>query len=76
MNGEKVTLYDDKLLFRDTGGVLLLKGDFLLMITDYDFNKTHSPYAKQFFNFLNEMHFDTHARVKSSTDNNLIKKLF
>ena len=40
MKKEKVRLYDDKLLFRDTGVVFTLKGDILSMITDYDFNKT------------------------------------
>ena len=33
-NTEKVTLYDDELLFRETGVVFALKGDFLSMITD------------------------------------------
>ena len=47
MKGEKVTLYDDQVLFRDNGVVFTLKGDILLMITDYDFNKTHSNDAKQ-----------------------------
>ena len=39
MDGEKVTVYDDKLLFRDTGVVFTLKGDVFSMITDYDFKK-------------------------------------
>ena len=37
MEKEKVTIYDDKLLFRDTGVVFTLKGDLLTMNTDYDF---------------------------------------
>ena len=37
MEKEIVTIYDDKLLFRDTGVVLTLEGDLLTMITDYDF---------------------------------------
>ena len=46
------------------------------MITDYKFNKTDSLDAKQFFNFLDEMHFDKHAKVKSLRDRNLLKKRF
>ena len=61
MNGEKVTLYDDKLLFRDSGVVFTLRGNILSMITDYDFNKTESPDAKQIINVLDEMHFSTRA---------------
>ena len=52
MNGEKVTLYDDKVLFKDTGVLFALKGEILSMIIDYDFNKTHSPDANQFINFF------------------------
>ena len=76
MNGEKVTLYDDKVLFRDTGVVFTLKGDVLSMITDYDFNKTHSLDANQIINFLDEMHFDIHAKDKSSRDKNIIKNYY
>ena len=65
-DGEKLTIYDDILLFRDTGVVFTLKGDILPLITDYDFNETHSPDAKQVNNFLDEMHFDIHAKGKSS----------
>ena len=43
------------------------------MITDYDFNKTDSPEAKQFVNFLDEMNFDINAKGKSSRDKNLLK---
>ena len=43
------------------------------MITEYDFNKTDSPDAKQIINFLDEMHFDIHAKEKSSSDKNNIK---
>ena len=51
MNGEKVSLYDDKLVFRDTGVVFTLQGDILSMITDYDFKKPESPDAKQIIFF-------------------------
>ena len=46
-DGKKVTLYDDKLLFRDAGVVFAIKGNILSMKTDYYFNKTDSPDAKQ-----------------------------
>ena len=66
IHGEKFTLYDDILLFRDTGVVFTLKGDIPPLITDYDSNETHSPDAKQVNNFLDEMPFDIHAKGKSS----------
>ena len=73
MHGQKVTIYDDKLLFRDTGVVFTLKGDLLSMIIAYDFIKTNSPEPKQIINFLDKTHFDTHSQAaKSSGDNNLI----
>ena len=71
MNGEKVTLYDDKLLFGDTGIIFTLKGNFLSMIIDYDFNETHSPDAKQIFTFLVEMHFNIGATGESNRDKTL-----
>ena len=76
LHRDKVTIYDVKLHFGDTGLVFTLKGDILAMITDYDFNKTDSPGAKQIIDFLDEMHFDTHAKSKSFRDKNLIKKTF
>ena len=62
MHGQKITIHDDKLIFRDTGVLFTLKRDILSMLTDDDFKKTDSPDAKQFINFLNEMNFDTHAQ--------------
>ena len=75
-NGEKVTIWDDKLLFRESGVVFSLKGDILSMITDFALNKTESPDATQIINFLDEMHFDIHTKGKSSRDKNLIKNYF
>ena len=46
---EKPSFYDDKPSFRDTDVVFTLKGDFLSVITDYDFIKPKSPDAKQIF---------------------------
>ena len=43
------------------------------MITDYDLIKTESTDAKQIFNFLDEMRFNTRATGKSNRDRNLIK---
>ena len=77
MHGEKVKIYDDKLLFRDTGVVFTLKDDLLSMITDYKFNKKKSPDAKQIINFLDEMHFDIHALGRPSTrDTNVINNYY
>ena len=75
MQREKVTIYDDKLLFRDTGVVFTLKGFILSMVTDYDFNKTDLPDAKHVINFLDEILIDIHAKGKSFRDENFNKKL-
>ena len=68
INGEKVTLYEDKLHFRDTGVVFTLKGDILSMITDYYFIKLESPDAKQMLNSLEEMDFNINRTAKSKKD--------
>ena len=73
MHGEKVRIYDNKLLLRDTGVVFTLERDFLSMMTDYDFNKTDSPDANQNFNFLSEIFFDIHTRGYFLRDKNLTK---
>ena len=49
MNAEKVTLNDDKLIFRDICVVFKLKRDIWSMITDYDFIKPESPDAEKKF---------------------------
>ena len=46
------------------------------MITDYGFNKTVSADAKLKIKFLDEMHFDIHAKGKSSRDRNLMNNYF
>ena len=76
MNGEKVTLYDEKLLFKERGIIFTLKGDFLSRKTDYDFKKTHLPDAKQIINFLDERHFDIHSKGKSSRHENLLGNFY
>ena len=75
MHGENVTVYDDKLVFRDTGVVYTLKGDTLSLIPDYCFNETDSPDAKKIINCFDEIHFNIHVKSKSSRDKNLLKKL-
>ena len=76
MNRGKVTLYDNKLLFRDTGVVFTLKGDSLSMMTEYDFIKRESPDAKQIMNFSAERHFITRATGNSNRDRNLTKNYY
>ena len=69
-------LYDDKLLFRDTGVVFTLKGDILSMITDYDFIKPESPDAKQFISFLDQMYFYINATGKIKRERNLKRNYY
>ena len=76
MHGEKVTLCDDKLRFSDSGVVFTLKGDILSMITDYDFNETDSPDAKEIIKFLDKLHFDIHAKSNNSGNENLLKNFY
>ena len=76
MNKEKKTKYDDKLLFRDTGVLFTSKGDILSMKIDFEFDETVSSDAKHFIKFLDEMHFDKHAKSKSSRDKNLLKNFY
>ena len=73
MNGEKFTLYDDKLVSRDTGVIFTLKRDILSIFTDFDFRKTDSPEAKQIIKFLDEMHFNTRLTSKNNRDRTLIE---
>ena len=76
MKREKFSLYDDKLVFRDTGVMFTSKGENHWMINDSDFSKTDSPDAKQISKFLAGMRFDIHAKRKSSGDENLLKNYF
>ena len=76
MNGEKIAIYDDELVFKNSGRILSWRGDVLIMINDYKFNTTDSPDAKLIIDFMDEIHFDKHARGKSVRDKNLIKKYF
>ena len=76
MNGEKITIDDDKLVFETSGRSFTLIGDNLKIFTDYRFNLTDSPDAKLFINFRVAITFDILARGKSLGDKNLIKKQF
>ena len=76
MQEDRVTIYDDKLVFKICGKVISLKGDVLKKITDYQFNTTDSPDAKLIIDIMEEMHFDIHSRSKKLGDRNVIKKLF
>ena len=70
----KITIYGDKLVFKNSGKIFTLRGDALEMITGYKFNTTESPDAKLIIKFMDEMHFDTQG--KSTRDKNLIKNYF
>ena len=52
MHWEKVTIYDDTLLFRDTGLVFTSKRDSLKMITDYACNKQIYVMRNNFLFFM------------------------
>ena len=52
MHGEKVTIYDNKVIFIDAGVVFMFKGNIFSLITNYNFLKTDSSDAKQFTDFL------------------------
>ena len=73
MNGEKVTTYDDNLVFKITSKLFTLRGDILKTITDNKINTTDSPDAKFIVGFLGEFHFQTQARGKSLRETNLIR---
>ena len=50
-NGEKDTIYDDKLVFKNSGKLFFLRGDVLKMTTHYNFSTTVSPDAKLTIDF-------------------------
>ena len=73
-----ITLYNNMLTFPDSGKVFELKGDFLEMITNKNYNKDLASLAdkKLMYDFAKEMHFDLKAVGKTSTrDRTLIKLL-
>ena len=76
MNREKITIYDDKLVFKSSGKSFTLRGDVLKMITDYKFETTGSPDTKLSRFFMDEIHFDIHSQGKILRDRNLIKNYY
>ena len=76
MKGEKVTIYDDKLVFKSKGKIFTLRGDVLKMISDYDYITTNSANGSKVVNFVVEMHFDIHSRRKSLRERNIIAHSF
>ena len=73
-----ITLYNNMLVFRDTGKEFELKGDLLKMITNNNYNVDQAslPGEKIMYDFAEEMHFDLKAVDKKSTpDRTLIKLL-
>ena len=65
------------LTFRDTGKVFELKGDFLKMITNKNYNIDHASLSdkKLMYDFAKEMRFDTKAQGNKSTRDRTLTKL-
>ena len=76
MKDEKVTIYDNKLGFKNSGKFFILRGFVLKMITVFKFITTDSPDANLILDFLDGIRFDTHTRSKSLRDRNVIKIYF
>ena len=77
-NSIPITLYGNMLTFRDTNKRFELKGDLLEMITNSKYNVDLASLQdkKLMYDFAKEMHFDTKAVGKKSTqDKTLIKLL-
>ena len=72
IHGEKLTIYVDN-FFKDTGVVFTLKTDVLSMMTDYNFDKTDSPDAKQLSIFWMKCILMYIQKSKSLLDKNLIE---
>ena len=75
MKGEKLTIYDNKVIFENSGKIFTLRGDVLKMVADYNFDTTNSPDAKLINDLMVEMHVAKHSRGKSLRDRNLKKIL-
>ena len=76
MNAEKITTYDDKLVFEKSGKIFTLIGGVLKEITEYIFDTTKSLVTKLNIDSMDEIRLETHARGKSLRDRNLIKNYF
>ena len=77
-NSMPITLYNNMLTFRDTGKEFELKGEFLKMITNKNYNVNLASLAdkKLMFDFAKEMHFDLKAQGNKSTRDRTLIKLF
>ena len=76
MNGEKITIHDDELVFEKSGKIFTLRSDVLKEITAHKYSTKDSTNAKLISNFMDESYFYFHARGKSWRDRNLIKDHF
>ena len=77
-NSIPVTLYNNLLIFRDTGKEFELKGDLSKLITNTNYNVNLARLAdkKLMYDFAKEMHFDERRVGNNSTrDRTLIKLL-
>ena len=72
-----ITLYVNKLTFRDTKKQFELTADLLEMVTNKDYNVDHASLAdkKLMFDFAKEMHFDPEAAGKKPTRGKTLIKL-
>ena len=72
-----MTLYNNILVFRDTGKEFELKGDLLKMITNNNYNVDQAslPDKKLMYDFAKEMHFDLNTVGKNSTRDTTLMKL-
>ena len=75
-NSIPITLHNNLLTLRDTNKVFELKGDFLKMITNKNYNVNHANLSEKkiMYDFATEMHFDE-RRIgnKSTRDRTLIE---
>ena len=75
--GIPITLFSNMIIFRDSNKSFKLEGDLLKLITNYKFNADHSsPQDKKlFYEFANEMNYDTKSIGRPSIRHNSIIKI-
>ena len=66
MNGEKLTRYDDSVVFFNTGKSFTLRGDLLKKKNVYKLITTDSADAKTIISFLFEKFFEPFTRGEST----------
>ena len=74
MNGEKLTLYNEKLVFKNSVKIFTLRVDVLKMIDDFKFNTTDSPDAKKTIDVKDKIRFDMYSGNKNLRITYLLKK--